>query len=398
VTHFRQGNGSGYNYDELGNVTSDPNKQLQYQYNALGRVAQINRTGESDEVRYLYSADGTLHQKVVGDNITFYTPTIEYKKVSGEGVKIDHVQTAAGIARPDEAVLPALEFFYDYYLIDHLGNLRVVVTTEGAEPTSAVATMEMQAAYFEDHFFEHVPDSREPRPLDFPDTGHNSDYVSGLKRGGIEQGPGKVIKVAYSDKVEVSTYSYYRSDDAGQTTGQTLAEIMADMLVNIVAVGQDVMPAGEYGLGAFLDPTSPGSQALSSFMAQELADYDPSAPQAYLVYLFFDEKMKLDPNASGTLRVAQSDILEKHETQTLTAKTGGYFYTYVTNRSTRKVNFDNLRITHLQGQVRARYDYYSYGLMWSQPINPYDNTYGMREWQMVNSPRSVANASMGYEH
>ena len=47
-----------------------------------------------------------------------------------------------------------------------------------------------------------------------------------------------------------------------------------------------------------------------------------------------------------------------------------------------KNEIDNLRITHLQGQVRARYDYYSYGLMWSQPINPYDNTYGMREWQM----------------
>jgi hypothetical protein len=90
--------------------------------------------------------------------------------------------------------------------------------------------------------------------------------------------------------------------------------------------------------------------------------------------------MKFDPNASGLLRVAESDVLEEHQTQTLTMKTGGYSYTYVTNRSTKKVNFDNLRIVHLQGQVRARYDYYSYGLMWSQPVNPYCTYNNTMRW------------------
>ncbi|MEN9639472.1 MAG: hypothetical protein RLZZ262_1340, partial [Bacteroidota bacterium] len=382
TAHFRQGDGSSYSYDELGNAISDPNKELQYQYNALGRVAQINRTGETDAVKYIYAADGTLHQKQCGAKITYYTPTIEYQQENGNAPIIDHVNTAAGIARPNPLALPELKFFYDYYLMDHLGNLRVVVTTEGATQTTAECTMEMATAYFEEDFFEHVDDSRVPRPLDFPDTEHSSDYVSALKRDGIEQGPGKIIKVAYSDKVEVSTYSYYRSDDAGQTTGQTLAQIMADMLVNIVAVGADVMPSGEMGIGQFLDPTSPGSQAVSNFMSEELSDYDPTVPQAYLVYLFFDDKMLFDPSVSGMLKVTESDVLEEHMTQTLTMKTGGYFYTYVTNKSTRKVNFDNLRIVHLQGQVRARYDYYSYGLMWNQPVNPYDQTYGLKEWQM----------------
>jgi RHS repeat-associated protein len=140
-------------------------------------------------------------------------------------------------------------------------------------------------------------------------------------------------------------------------------------------------------------------------MTQELSDYDPNAPQAYLVYLFFDKNMKLHSKASGMLKVSQSDVLEEHATQQLTMTEDGYFYTYVTNRSNRKVELrqlligaerrfrddhpaakqcgiDDLRIVHLQGQVRARYDYYSYGLMWNQPINPYDNTYGLKEWQM----------------
>jgi hypothetical protein len=203
--------------------------------------------------------------------------------------------------------------------------------------------------------------------------------VSGPKGDGIAQGPGKIIKVAYSDAVEVSTFSYYRSEDAGQTTGQTLAEIMADLLLNITLVGQDIMPTGEMGIGQLLDPVSPGSQAVTSFMSQELSDYDPLAPQAYLVYLFFDKNMKLKPQVSGMLRVSESDVLEEHATQRLTMTEEGYFYTYVTNRSTRKVNFDNLRIVHFQGQVRARYDYYSYGLAWNQPVNPYDNTYGLKE-------------------
>jgi hypothetical protein len=242
--------------------------------------------------------------------------------------------------------------------------------------------MEMQAAYFEDDFFEHVPDSRETRPLDYPDTEHSGDFVSGLKVGGIEQGPGKILKVNYSDKLEVSTYSYYRSEDAGQTTGQTIAEIMADLLLNMLAVGQNVLPPGETGIEQFINTSSPGSQAVSEFMTQELSDYDASSPQAYLVYLFFDKNMKLHPQLSGLMKVSQSDVLEEHATQELVMKEDGYFYTYVTNRSTRKVQFDNLTITHKQGQIRARYDYYSYGLAWQQPVNPYDNTYGLKEWQM----------------
>jgi hypothetical protein len=100
----------------------------------------------------------------------------------------------------------------------------------------------------------------------------------------------------------------------------------------------DIMPEGEMGVGQFLDPASPGSQAVGSFMTQQLSDYDPSVPQAYLVYLFFDEKMLFQSNISGMLRVAEGDVLEEHTTQTLTMKSGGYFYTYVTNKSTRKVN------------------------------------------------------------
>jgi RHS repeat-associated protein len=180
---------------------------------------------------------------------------------------------------------------------------------------------------------------------------------------------------------------------------------MTDMLLNITLVGQDIMPNGEMGIGQFLDPVSPGSQAVTSFMTQELSDYDLNAPQAYLVYLFFDKNMKLHSKASGMLKVSQSDVLEEHATQQLTMTEDGYFYIYVTNRSNRKVELrqlligaerrfrddhpaakqcgiDDLRIVHLQGQVRARYDYYSYGLAWNQPINPYDNTYGLKEWQM----------------
>jgi RHS repeat-associated protein len=382
VTHFRQGAEGTFSYDELGNVSVDPNKELSYQYNALGRVNKIMKTGETNEVKYLYTADGTLHQKQVGDKITYHSPTVQYVSEGEQDPQIEHVATAAGIARLNEIALPELKFFYDYYLLDHMGNLRVVVTTEGARQTTAQATMEMQSAYFEDDFFEHVPDSRVPKPLDYPSTEHSGNFVSGLKGDGIAQGPGKIIKVAYSDQVEVSTFSYYRSEDAGQTTGQTVAEIMADMLLNIAAVGQDIMPAGEAGVGQFINPSSPGSQSVSEFMTQELSDYDPSAPQAYLVYLFFDKNMKLHSKASGMLKVSQSDVLEEHATQQLTMTEDGYFYTYVTNRSNRKVEFDNLTITHLQGQIRARYDYYSYGLAWNQPINPYDNTYGLKEWQM----------------
>jgi RHS repeat-associated protein len=90
---------------------------------------------------------------------------------------------------------------------------------------------------------------------------------------------------------------------------------------------------------------------------------------------------------SGVIPVGDPDALAKLAKDWEVTAQHGYFYTYVTNRSMGKVNFDNLTIRHWAPQVRVTYDYYPYGLAWENPQLPnaqgglYDNCYQDKEFQ-----------------
>jgi RHS repeat-associated protein len=112
-------------------------------------------------------------------------------------------------------------------------------------------------------------------------------------------------------------------------------------------------------------------------------------PQAFLVYITFDKNMKLDPMASGVLQVGDANALGKLSKEQIVARNEGFFYTYVTNRSEARVNFDNLTIRHWKPVVRVHYDYYPYGLTWNNPPLPTDPegihncTYQDKEFQFA---------------
>lgn len=89
-------------------------------------------------------------------------------------------------------------------------------------------------------------------------------------------------------------------------------------------------------------------------------------------FISFDKNMQLDVLNSGVLQVGNSNELAVLMREGVNPRKDGYFYTYVTNKSEGKVNFNNLEIVRWAPKIRAVYDYYPFGLTWENPTTPND--------------------------
>ena len=113
---FKQANGS-YVYDDNGNATVIPEKNVSVAYNYLNLPSQIT-VGSLGTISYLYDASGTKLKKTVGAVNSYYQGSV--LKINGNPI----ILTGEG-----RAVNNGI-WSYEYDLKDHLGNTRVSFSTE----------------------------------------------------------------------------------------------------------------------------------------------------------------------------------------------------------------------------------------------------------------------------
>ncbi len=112
---------STYTYDAMGSLTGDSRKTISGMvYNELNLPDMIPMTGKT--VYYIYDANGTKLQRLVKNGTTVledrsYVDGIEYN-----GNTFDFAQTSEG--RVMAIVSPSTYHKYEYFLKDHLGNVR----------------------------------------------------------------------------------------------------------------------------------------------------------------------------------------------------------------------------------------------------------------------------------
>ncbi|HTN38046.1 MAG TPA: hypothetical protein VL053_13290, partial [Arachidicoccus sp.] len=132
---FQDGNISGadYSYDANGNMTIDKNKKIiQIVYNILNlpREIRVDGTAGKRTIRYYYDAGGNKLRKVTIDSTTQPAKQTVTTYIGGSVYQNDTLQffgTGEGRARPDAT---DSFFVYDYFLKDHLGNTRMVITDD----------------------------------------------------------------------------------------------------------------------------------------------------------------------------------------------------------------------------------------------------------------------------
>ncbi|MBO9594006.1 MAG: ParB N-terminal domain-containing protein [Niabella sp.] len=122
-----------YSYDINGNLTKDLNKGISnIGYNLFGLPEEITVTGKGT-ISYLYDATGAKLSKTVNEmSPTAQVTTTTY--VGGMVFENDELRyIAAGDVRLRPTVVAPTTLVYDYFLKDHLGNIRAVITDDASQ-------------------------------------------------------------------------------------------------------------------------------------------------------------------------------------------------------------------------------------------------------------------------
>ena len=362
---FKDGANSGddYSYDANGNLTADNNKNIStIVYNHLNLPQTITISGKGS-IDYVYDAAGNKLKKIVHeagklDKTTLYLlgtyedDVLQFLPMEEGRIRFEKATTGTCPPLPDR-------FIYDYFIKDHLGNVRMVLTEQQESKCYPGATVEDSRYQTEDDVY----DIQNPRRIDKTVTGASqSSFEDKLYRthGGLtgeKTGLGAVIKVMSGDEVKIYAESFYQlpGGDPGQPLNMVIGDFLSVFTGNntVSAVKGAINNSQVTGLGN-------NNQVLQNFINRT-----PAANQAkaYLNWVLFDEQLKVvnvgaDPVvAGGGYRLHDYFI-----NNPVNVTKNGYLYVFVSNESNLPVYFDNLTLTHTNGPIMEETHYYPFGL------------------------------------
>jgi RHS repeat-associated protein len=283
-------------------------------------------------------------------------------------------------------------FAFDYFLKDHLGNVRAVVTDEVQQDIYPAATLEPGLVGTERGFYnidttKIVPNVMANELRDaygniqtYPNnntfiannnsgcgtgalcTTTNSGYVYQLNSNSNKTGLGIVLKVMAGDKLSIAGKSYYNQNTTG--TGGNSPLPFVDILAGFLGSA-----SGTGGLhsGITLAQINPGTSnaTVNGFLSDQStqSNSNQTRPKAFVNVLFFDEQFKLAGYKLSM--VGNNKELKSHlaELQNIAVPKNGYMYIYCSNESPVPVYFDNIQVVHDRGALLEESHYYPFGLV-----------------------------------
>jgi RHS repeat-associated protein len=275
---------------------------------------------------------------------------------------------------------------YDYFLKDHLGNVRMVITEEVASETYPTLTfngtdnndviVKTQNAYWENKSGTSI-DVINSRSL------QASNYSMLVNKGNGSIGASKLLKVMKGDKIHTSVKYFYTMATANNSGADALSSLtnnIMNLVINSLVPGGAVKSGstnmvsvlnGQSDLFNLLNNTPPTTTGVGE------------TPKAYLHILLFNEQFQLDLSSSFVIPVGATRnswvTLEKAGADAVNVKKNGYAYVYFSNESIDPVRFDDFNLTHERGPILEETHYYPFGLTMagisSRAMGKLDNNY-----------------------
>ncbi|OJW56676.1 MAG: hypothetical protein BGO55_26865 [Sphingobacteriales bacterium 50-39] len=258
---------------------------------------------------------------------------------------------------------PRASFKYDYFIKDHLGNTRMVLTDEQESDKYIAATMEVADSAQENLYYSNLSNTRAALPAGYPtDTTTNPNNKVAHLGGatGPKIGPGITLKVMAGDQFSIRVSSWYRLN--GATPGAP-ANPLTDILASLIS-GVGNLPGGGHPSASALQTNSaPLSSNITQFLSDTGSSINSSKPHAFVNWVLFDNQFNYVAESSGFDQVGSDTILKKHVLMNLPVTKSGYLYIYLSNE-TQNVDlfFDNLQVTHTRGAMLEEDHYYPFGL------------------------------------
>ncbi len=353
-------NYTDYSYDVNGNLTTDKNKDITgITYNHLNLPSVITVTGKGT-IQYVYDAVGNKLKKIVQETGKADKTTVYLFGTYQDEILQFLPQEEGRIRMKADA-----SFVYDYFIKDHLGNVRMVLTEE-QQLSVYQASIETANRAFEVALFgDKVNTTAANKPGGFDADGSNLQVsaVNGTTAEG-RVGPGVILKVMAGDKFKAKSQAWYQPTGMDNTTDNTLQNILLNLLTQAT---NGVVSAGKGSIAAQVTGSN-----LQGGMQQLLSSQAPTAgaPKAYLNWILFDEK-KFSKVAGGFVPIpsitgtTQKQLLQVNSGNDVQITQNGYLYVYVSNESKRNVYFDDIRIDHTKGPLLEETHYYPFGLTMS---------------------------------
>jgi len=358
-----------YAYDENGNLLTDANKAISsITYNHLNKPSVITVDGRGS-ITYVYDALGNRLKKRVHDFEAQTTQTWDY--IEGFVYKdsvLQYILNEEGRSRP-EAITEgtqagATKFVYDYFIKDHLGNVR---TTLAAEPASHeyYAMHELATANSEQLLFDNIAVVRDDKPGSI-----NPDDLKAVRLNANDPdrkiGTAIMLRVMPGDQFTFATDVYYEADEGPKDYEHTSAEdIVSSLLATLKGGTVGGKPVGETEGASLINEVFSRPETITGI--EDILNSSTTlgtAPRAGLNYLFFDDQMNL-LSGSGRLSVGPvaPGIFDNLSTERVTTTEPGILVVYVDNQTMGKdVWFDNVQVLHYNTQVLEENHYYPFGL------------------------------------
>lgn len=338
--------GGNYGYDANGNQVSQADKNLsEMNYNHLNLPeSMVLTTGE--KMHYAYDAGGNKRQQRVirGQKQEIRTDYVgDFIWVDGQ---LDHLLHEEG-----RVVFEKGQPQYEFFLKDHLGNVRQVIRKP--EKETHVATMEMDSAKEEDKHFEQIASSRQFDPAHNVTAGGNRVAWLNASRGRI-LGPTITREVKKGGKVALKVHGKYEAPLTSYPSKAGILGVWASrpkLLDNLQEFGKVTVP--QLSVNPFW------VLSMVDLLAKSLQTKE--APEAYMMYALYDQDSI--PYATGK-QILTKNAANRHEIleEEVYIAEDGYIQAFLVNETEAHVWFDDFTIMNELPTIVQETHYGPWGL------------------------------------